>query len=247
MYASSRLRPDASVDYGAFNGSAFQTPAGGRNTGGAGAGPPEVNPFRAAQYAAVGGSRDGLVGASYQNYPTSLEVEMAEDWGANRGASGRFKLGGVGDFGASRPAATVGEVDRARAAALARAEQAETARRNANKPKPPAPWFGYLMFLGCLAGFAYELYLTRGIAPLDVNPMIGPSAAAMQEAGGKVAALIEAPNHQWWRLITPMWLHAGVIHLVSNMAVLLRFGFQLETTCGSEWQRTKGEKQRGRQ
>lgn len=234
MQPTTRLRPDASVDYGAFGGGV--SPGGGFTSTRGAASPataaaPEVNPFRSAQYAALGRSHDGLIDGSYQQYPTSVELGTAQDWGGS--SSARFK--GASDVGAAalRPASSVAEVERARAAALARAEAAEVARRQGNKPKPPAPWFGYLMLLGCLAGFSYELYLTRGIAPLDVNPMIGPDVAAMVQAGGKVASLIEPPNHQWWRLITPMWLHAGVIHLVVNMSVLLRFGFQLETTCGS--------------
>lgn len=54
-----------------------------------------------------------------------------------------------------------------------------------------------------------------GLAPLDINPMIGPMPSAFSEWGGKNAYLMLDDN-QWWRLITPSFLHVGVIHLLVN-------------------------------
>lgn len=39
-------------------------------------------------------------------------------------------------------------------------------------------------------------------------------------------------GHQGWRLITCMWLHAGVIHLLANMLSLIFIGIRLEQQFG---------------
>lgn len=39
-------------------------------------------------------------------------------------------------------------------------------------------------------------------------------------------------EHQGWRLLTCIWLHAGVIHLLANMLSLLLIGVQLEQEFG---------------
>ncbi|MBA0564148.1 hypothetical protein Golob_009105 [Gossypium lobatum] len=39
-------------------------------------------------------------------------------------------------------------------------------------------------------------------------------------------------NHQGWRLITCIWLHAGVIHLLANMLSLIFIGIRLEQQFG---------------
>jgi membrane associated rhomboid family serine protease len=54
-----------------------------------------------------------------------------------------------------------------------------------------------------------------GVANLDVNPMIGPFPDAFSEWGGKNAYLMLTMN-QWWRILTPAFLHVGVLHLFAN-------------------------------
>jgi membrane associated rhomboid family serine protease len=39
-------------------------------------------------------------------------------------------------------------------------------------------------------------------------------------------------NHQGWRLITCIWLHAGVFHILANMLSLLFIGVKLEQEFG---------------
>lgn len=39
-------------------------------------------------------------------------------------------------------------------------------------------------------------------------------------------------GHQGWRLITCIWLHAGVVHLLANMLGLLLIGIRLEQEFG---------------
>ncbi len=45
--------------------------------------------------------------------------------------------------------------------------------------------------------------------------------------------LINAPNHQWWRVITSMFVHINLLHLVMNMFSLLILGPFVEKLYGS--------------
>lgn len=73
-----------------------------------------------------------------------------------------------------------------------------------------------------------------GVASLDVNPMIGPFPDAFSEWGGKNAYLL-LDGHQYFRLVTPIFLHVGVIHMLVNAFC------QLETCAifEREWGSTK--------
>jgi membrane associated rhomboid family serine protease len=51
--------------------------------------------------------------------------------------------------------------------------------------------------------------------------------------GAKVNGLITAPNHQWWRFVTPMFLHVNLIHLLVNMYSLWMIGPYVEKLYGS--------------
>lgn len=70
------------------------------------------------------------------------------------------------------------------------------------------------------------------IAPLNINPMIGPPPDALDYWGGKNAVKI-LDEGETWRLITPIFLHAGVIHLFCNVSVQLDIGAFFEREWGS--------------
>ena len=71
-----------------------------------------------------------------------------------------------------------------------------------------------------------------GIAPMDVNPMVGPFPDAFSEWGGKNAYLMLEEN-QYWRFITPAFLHVGVLHLLANTFCLLYSSALFEREWGS--------------
>lgn len=71
-----------------------------------------------------------------------------------------------------------------------------------------------------------------GIAPLNLNPMVGPYPDALSEWGGKNAVLI-LDDGELYRLITPIFLHAGIIHLLGNVLVQMDSGAFFEKEWGS--------------
>lgn len=72
-----------------------------------------------------------------------------------------------------------------------------------------------------------------GVAPLDVNPMVGPYPDALSSWGGKnVYRMLE--GKEVWRLVSPAGLHVGVVHLLCNVAVQLETGAFFEREWGSK-------------
>ncbi len=57
--------------------------------------------------------------------------------------------------------------------------------------------------------------------------------AVLVAYGAKLNYLINAPNNQWWRFITPMFVHIDVLHLLMNMFSLLILGPFVEKLYGS--------------
>jgi len=57
--------------------------------------------------------------------------------------------------------------------------------------------------------------------------------AVLVTYGAKLNYLINPPNNQWWRFITPMFVHIELLHLVMNMFSLLIIGPFVEKLYGS--------------
>ena len=51
--------------------------------------------------------------------------------------------------------------------------------------------------------------------------------------GAKLNYLINPPNNQWWRFVTPMFVHIDILHLFMNMFSLLILGPFVEKLYGS--------------
>ncbi|XP_077254254.1 RHOMBOID-like protein 5 [Tasmannia lanceolata] len=67
--------------------------------------------------------------------------------------------------------------------------------------------------------------------PLTENPLLGPSIATLDLVGALDWKKV-AEGGEGWRLISCIWLHAGVIHLLANIVSLLFIGIRLEQEFG---------------
>ncbi|AQK57905.1 RHOMBOID-like protein 3 [Zea mays] len=116
------------------------------------------------------------------------------------------------------------------------------------------PWLVPTVLVACIAVFAAEMFVndcprhgsTLGggagcvaagllrrfsFQPLRENPLFGPSSATLEKMGALNWAKV-VHEHQGWRLISCIWLHAGLVHLVVNMLSLLFIGIRLEQQFG---------------
>ncbi|KAL6977669.1 RHOMBOID-like protein 3 [Sarracenia purpurea var. burkii] len=79
----------------------------------------------------------------------------------------------------------------------------------------------------CVARFLWRF----SFEPLRENPVLGPSSSTLEKLGA-LDRIKVVHKHQGWRLISCIWLHAGVIHLVANLLSLVFVGIRLEQQFG---------------
>eukprot|EP00607_Mallomonas_marina_P010115 CAMPEP_0182421034 /NCGR_PEP_ID=MMETSP1167-20130531/6212_1 /TAXON_ID=2988 /ORGANISM="Mallomonas Sp, Strain CCMP3275" /LENGTH=214 /DNA_ID=CAMNT_0024597739 /DNA_START=72 /DNA_END=713 /DNA_ORIENTATION=- len=96
--------------------------------------------------------------------------------------------------------------------------------------------FSFSTFVCCgqIGVLAYILY-QDGMVPVEENSNYGPSAYSLVKYGARATWAIKEKG-QWYRLISPMCLHAGVIHICTNVAIQLRIGGYLNSLYGTrDW------------
>lgn len=94
------------------------------------------------------------------------------------------------------------------------------------------PFFTYIIVSVCTAMMVAAMYVNDWkFEPLSVNPMIGPSAETLLRLGAKDSYLIVV-QQEVWRLVSPMVLHAGLIHYFLNMFALFFVGKAVEQIHG---------------
>ncbi|RDX58658.1 RHOMBOID-like protein 1 [Mucuna pruriens] len=81
--------------------------------------------------------------------------------------------------------------------------------------------------VSCIATFLGRF----SFQPFKENPLLGPSSLTLQKMGALDVSRV-VHRHQGWRLISCMWLHAGVFHLLANMLGILVIGIRLEQEFG---------------
>jgi len=83
----------------------------------------------------------------------------------------------------------------------------------------------------CQVALLTTMIIVGGFAsPVD-NPMLGPSAIMLATLGGNNKNYV-LNDGEWWRLFTAIFSHAGIIHLLSNLFVQIKVGFELERVWG---------------
>lgn len=94
------------------------------------------------------------------------------------------------------------------------------------------PFFTYTIMLVCTVCLILSIGMNDWkFEPFTVNPMLGPSAQTLIDIGAKKTSLI-VNQGEWYRLFTPMFLHAGIIHFVFNMLALWFIGYAVEQNHG---------------
>ncbi|XP_071692320.1 RHOMBOID-like protein 2 [Rutidosis leptorrhynchoides] len=79
----------------------------------------------------------------------------------------------------------------------------------------------------CVAKFLGRL----SFQPLKENPLFGPSSSTLEKLGALEWDKV-VNGHQAWRLVSCIFLHAGVVHLLANMLSLVFIGIRLEQQFG---------------
>lgn len=93
------------------------------------------------------------------------------------------------------------------------------------------PFFTYFIMLTCTIMMIASIGVNGWkFEPVSVNPMIGPSADTLLKMGAKQTELIV--SGQWFRLFSPIVLHAGLIHYFLNMLALWFIGGAVEKSHG---------------
>jgi rhomboid protease GluP len=95
--------------------------------------------------------------------------------------------------------------------------------------RPSTLLFAALM----VAGFVYQLVValdccaTTGLQALQATTL----EQVLFKSGGALTTM--NLHTDWWRILTSMFVHAGVIHLLANLLALLQIGDMLESLFGT--------------
>jgi len=94
--------------------------------------------------------------------------------------------------------------------------------------------FGFCSILMAIVQLVYIITMMSlcGLAPLDVNPAIGPYPDALSGCGAKNIYSI-CYDRQYWRFFTAPLMSIGVIHLICNTFLMLETGALFEREWGS--------------
>lgn len=93
------------------------------------------------------------------------------------------------------------------------------------------PFFTYILIAICTIMMVVEFAVNDfTMEPLSVNPMLGVSKETLIATGGRDTDRIQ--DGEWFRIITALFLHAGLIHYCINMVVLYFIGKGVEQSHG---------------
>jgi rhomboid protease GluP len=84
-----------------------------------------------------------------------------------------------------------------------------------------------------LVGFFYQLLLATECCGTNALQQLNDTASenVLLQSGGAITTMNLRTD--WWRLVTSMFVHAGLIHLMVNLVALLQIGDLLESLFGT--------------
>jgi rhomboid protease GluP len=85
-------------------------------------------------------------------------------------------------------------------------------------------WTGRIILFNALV-FVGVCVLSRSIFMPDMQTLL--SLGAKDPVG--------LARGEWWRFVTPVFLHIGIIHFAVNSYMLYQIGYQLESVLGAAW------------
>jgi len=93
-------------------------------------------------------------------------------------------------------------------------------------------FLSWAFFLGLLQTFLMiaAIFEDGGLS-VQNNIWLGPHFYVLNKLGAKNTALILLRD-EWWRLASPIMLHAGIVHLVCNLSMQLTHAIKLEVMFG---------------
>jgi membrane associated rhomboid family serine protease len=101
-----------------------------------------------------------------------------------------------------------------------------------HKRKYRQPYFCYLLLVIWTVTLGLSLAFNEfNVAPLSENPFYGPPVQVLRDLGAVDRDLIVEEN-QWYRLVTSLVLHAGLIHYLINVMLMVFMGSAVEQAHG---------------
>lgn len=94
------------------------------------------------------------------------------------------------------------------------------------------PYFSIFFLAFCIIMFIASIGVNNWeIEDPAINPLFGPSVDTLLKLGAKDTQKLQ--DGELYRLLAPMVLHGGIIHLAANMLGLVMIGIPLEEEFGS--------------
>ncbi|GBG34201.1 RHOMBOID-like protein 4 [Hondaea fermentalgiana] len=113
-------------------------------------------------------------------------------------------------------------------AAFDRAHEGEVFARDEDH----TPWFSRCTAVVLIIVMIAEVGVNGWkLEDYQVNPLLGPSVETLSKMGAKDTSLIL--EGEFYRIFTPIILHAGFVHLLFNLLALYNIGFSMERDFGS--------------
>ena len=90
----------------------------------------------------------------------------------------------------------------------------------------------YIFTIVFIVANVFVFLLVWSSSGLSSDALLEPPSSVLIAYGAKLNYLIKQ-NHEWWRFVTPIFIHIGVVHLLVNMYGLWMIGPYVERLYGS--------------